>query len=208
MDALASGVVRDRARRRVLARLALPWLMSGLTSGLAGLRPLPAAAQDPGGAQGGEYPLKAAFLYKFLNFVEWPASAFERPDSPLLIGVMNADALAEAFARIAAERSSQGHPLTVRKLRAGESAAGLHVLFIGRSAAAQLAAILAAARSQPLLTVSESSDAFELGSVVDFVVEDGKIRFDVSQRAAERAQLKISSRLLTLARRVVAGGVS
>lgn len=150
-----------------------------------------------------EYRVKAAFLYKFGAYVEWPDRAFARPDSPLAIGVIGADELADELARIVAGRNVNGRPVSVRKLRAGDPIAGLHVLFIGRADGGRLADILASARGRPLLTVTESDQALELGSVINFVVVDDKVRFDVALVPADLGSLKISARLLTVARKVV-----
>jgi hypothetical protein len=152
-----------------------------------------------------EYRVKAAFLYKFGGYVEWPERAFARPDSPIAIGVIGADALAGELAQIVAGRTINGRPVTVRKLRRGEAVAGLHVLFVGRSDSSRLADILAAAKGQPLLTVTETEEAFESGSMINFVVVEDKVRFDVAPPPAEPGNLKISARLLAVARKVVAG---
>ncbi len=163
----------------------------------------PCAAQSD--AQIAEYRVKAAFLYKFGGYVEWPERAFARPDSPIAIGVIGADALAGELAQIVAGRTINGRPVTVRKLRRGEAVAGLHVLFVGRSDSSRLADILAAAKGQPLLTVTETEEAFESGSMINFVVVEDKVRFDVAPPPAEPGNLRISARLLAVARKVVAG---
>ena len=156
------------------------------------------------GAEDAEYRVKAAFLYKFGGYIEWPGQVFASADSPLAIGVMGADALADELAQLVAGRSVAGRPVTVRKLRPGDSIAGLHVLFVGRAESRRLAGILAAAKSRALLTVTESDDALELGSTINFVVVDDKVRFDVAPPPAESGNLKISARLLAVARKVVA----
>jgi hypothetical protein len=152
-----------------------------------------------------EYKVKAAFLYKFASYVEWPADVFERPDSPFVIGATGADALADELARIVVGRSIGGRPVAARKLRRGDPASGLHILFVGRSNRGQLSDVLASAKGRPVLTVTESEDAFALGSVINFVIVDDKVRFDVALREAEQANLKVSARLLSVARKVVTG---
>jgi hypothetical protein len=150
-----------------------------------------------------EYRVKAAFLYKFGSYVEWPIGAFERADSPVAIGVIGADALAEELVQIVAGRNVNGRPVSVRRLRAGDSIAGLHVLFIGRADSGRLAEILAEAKGHPLLTVTESDQALDLGSMINFVVVEDKVRFDVALVPASLGSLKISARLLAVARKVV-----
>ena len=150
-----------------------------------------------------EYRVKAAFLYKFGSFVEWPSQAFARPDSPLAIGVIDADDLADELGRIVAGRSVNGRSIAVRKLHRGDSVAGLHILFIGRADAGRVADIVAGARGQPLLTVTESEDGIEHGSSINFVVVDDKVRFDVALPSSDPGQIKISARLLAVARKVI-----
>jgi len=172
-------------------------LSIGIATGVAGPRPAQADAQAD------EYRVKAAFLYKFGSYIEWPSGAFARTDTPVTIGVMGADALADELEQIVAGRTINGRPVTVRKLRPGEAVARLHVLFVGRSDSSRLADILAAAKGQPLLTVTESEEALELGSMINFVVVEDKVRFDIAPPPSESSNLKISARLLGVARKVV-----
>lgn len=164
---------------------------------------LPCGAQNA--ASEAEYQVKAAFLYKFLTFVEWPDPAFERQDSALVIGVLGADTLAQELSRIVATRAAHGRSVIVQRLREGDPAAGLHVLFVGRSSSHRLPQIVASTRGQPLLTIGESDDAFGGGSTINFVVVDDKVRFDVALHRAEQAGLRISARLLSVARKVLPG---
>ncbi|HEX4584131.1 MAG TPA: YfiR family protein [Burkholderiaceae bacterium] len=155
--------------------------------------------------QAAEYKVKAAFLYKFASYVEWPPQVFERTDSPFVIGVAGGGALADDLAQVVAGRSIGGRPVTVRKLRRGEAADGVHILFVGRADGDRPLEVLASAKGRPVLTVTESEDAFALGSVINFVIVDDKVRFDVALREAEQANLKVSARLLSVARKVVPG---
>lgn len=175
--------VRGFARVRVCLVLGL-WLLAA-----------PGRAQPPQL----ETEVRAAYLYKFAGFVDWPAGAFARPDSPLLIGVAGNDALAGRVAQLVAGRSAGGHPLQVRRLRQGDSPAGLHILFVA-SADPGGAALLAAARSQPLLTVSDAAEVPP--GMIRFLVVDERLRFEVALREVETSGLKISARMLAAAWRV------
>lgn len=150
-----------------------------------------------------ERQVKAAYLYKFAGFVEWPEGSFAAPDSPLLIGVAGNDALADQVEQMVAGRSVNGHALTVRRLRRGASLAGVHILFIGAMEHGALAELLNAARGQSLLTVSDSSDAASLGCMVNFVVAEDKLRFEVALRPVTGSGLRISARMLAAAHKVV-----
>ena len=167
------------------------------------------AASPPCRAQGqaspsvAEYQIKAAYLYKFLGFVEWPPQAFTRADAPLVIGVLGANPLADELAQVVATRQASGRPVAVRRLKPGDGMAELHVLFVARGEAARLPGLVATARDHPLLIVTEIDDAMPQGSAINFVVVEDKVRFDVALPAAEKANLRISARLLTVARKVL-----
>ena len=150
-----------------------------------------------------EVQVKAAYLYKFLDFVEWPPKAFDTGQSPFVIGVVGADALADELAQVVAKRQAGGRPVVARKLQPGEPMTGVHVLFIGREAATRTAGLVASTKDAPVLTVTETEDAFAAGSSINFVLVDNKVRFDVALRGGEASHFKISSRLLGVARKVV-----
>ena len=181
--------------------LSLPLLLFLLLSMAPQLHAL---AQD----QNLERQVKAAYLIKFAGFVEWPEGSFVRPDSPLLIGVMGADALADQLERSAAGHSANGRPLQVKKLRKGEPTGQLHMLFIGALDKASLQEVLAATRSQPMLTVSDSEEAHALGSIINFVLADERLRFEVALKPAATARIRISARMLSAAYRVAPGGAT
>jgi hypothetical protein len=148
-----------------------------------------------------EASLKAAFLYKFPGYVEWPAAAFATADAPLVIGVSGADDVATELERLVPGRNINGHPVVVRRVRE-DSLRGVHVLFVGRGDPAARAAV-DGGRQQGALVVTETERGLELGSAINFVPLNERIAFDVSLPNAERAGLRISARMLAVARRVV-----
>ena len=157
-------------------------------------------------AQGAsEATVKAAFLYKFAGYVEWPAAAFPQPDTPLVIGVMGADEVSSELEKIAVGRQVNNRRITPRRVRAGEALRGLHILFVGR-AEPSLRATLAAAGQLGVLTVTEGPGGLEAGSAISFVTVEDRVGFEVSVEAAERSGLHISSRMLAVARRVIPKG--
>jgi hypothetical protein len=149
-----------------------------------------------------EQRVKAAFLFKFGGYVEWPERVFPRGDSPLVIGVAGADVLAEELSRITSGRTMNGRPVTVRRIRSVEQAASVHVLFISRSEAGRLGELLPMTQAQPVLTVTETEKGLAQGSVINFVVADNRVRFEVSLGAANRNGLRIGAPLLAVAQRV------
>jgi hypothetical protein len=163
------------------------------------------------GAQSGspdanlERNVKAAFLYKFLGYVEFPESAAPPVGEPLAIGVLGADDLAEELERIVSGRNMNGHALVVHKLRAGDNPARFHLLFIGDEESADGGKALAAVRQLPVLTVTDSERGLRQGSVINFRVIEDRVRFEVALDAAEKSNLKLSSRLLAVAAKVQRG---
>lgn len=156
-------------------------------------------------AQGGgalERQVKAAYLYKFASFVEWPEGSFARADSPVVIGVAGADQLAEQLEQTVAGHTANGRPLLIRRVRHGDPLTGLHMLFVAAHDKALAQELLAASRGQPVLTVTDADETFGLGSMINFVIADERLRFEVALKHAAAARLKISARMLAAAYRV------
>jgi hypothetical protein len=164
-----------------------------------------ADTQTTGKQDAVEREVKAAYLSKFGSYVKWPEHAFAKPDSPLTIGVMGDDMLADDLAQLVAGHPVNGRRVMVYKLQHDDPVAGLNVLFISHSQNGRLADILAATKGQPVLTVTESEDALALGSTINFIVVDGKVRFEVAPKTASLGSLNISARLLAAAYKVVPG---
>jgi hypothetical protein len=150
-----------------------------------------------------EYRLKAVLLFRIAGYVGWPVEAFQRSDSPIQIGVMGANVLAEELAEVIPNRTVSGRPLEVRVIQSGGDISGLHVLFIGRSASGRSGYILSGTKGKPILTVTESEDTYPATGIINFVVVDDKVRFDVAVPSARAASLTIDSRLLSVARKVI-----
>lgn len=146
-----------------------------------------------------ERSVKAAYLYKFLAFVEWPEETFAAPDAPIMIGVVDADSVVEELELLIPRRRLDGRPIAVRKLRESDPATDVHLLFIGWNANNQLWQWVRRAQAHPALVVCESPRAFDAGCAINFVLVDGRLRFEVFPEAAERVGLKLSSRLLAVA---------
>ena len=158
------------------------------------------------GAQGQERAddreAKGAYLYQFGGYVQWPNSAFARPDSPVVIAVAGADGLYEQLVQSVSGRTLGRRPVSARRLQRGEALAGIHMLFIGNGAGAWRTELLAQARKLPVLVVTESERGLPPGSAINFTVVDKRLRFDVSLDAAEANGLKLGALLLSAARQV------
>lgn len=143
-----------------------------------------------------EYQLKAVFLFNFTQFVTWPPSAFAGTEAPLVIGIVGDDPFGDTLDATVKDEKSRGHPLLVRRFRHGETIAGCHVLFISKSEAANLPAILAAVHNQTVLTVGDMDDFARRGGMVRFMTVNHKLRLRINLEAARSAGLELSSKLL------------
>lgn len=180
------------------AWVALGCLLAGLL-----LWSFEATAQTTQRATEIERQVKAAYLHKFTGFVEWPPGAFAAADSPIVIGVMGEDKLADELANLAAGRTVNGRSLSVRKLPQGDLPADIHVLFLGRLERNKLIEVFAALKGRPVLTVTDALDAYTLGSMVNFVIAKDRLRFEVALPPVEASRLKISALMLAAAYKVV-----
>jgi hypothetical protein len=145
-----------------------------------------------------ESRLKAGYLYNLTLFVEWPPDAFSRADAPLSICVVGEDSFADLLEQMIGQKRPAGRALTIVRLRTDEPR-GCHLLFLGASRQWQLAKIQERVGNGSILTVGEVSDFATRGGVVGLVMEGDRVRLEVNVKAAERARLKISSRLLSMA---------
>lgn len=150
-----------------------------------------------------EYEVKAAFLYNFANFVEWPAVAFPDPKSPLVIGILGDDPFGEALAQIVTGERIDGRELMIRHSDRPADLAGSHMLFTTWTEETELASALRELGDRHVLTVGEADGFTRLGGVIGFVVDDNRVRFEINMKAAERANLSCSAQLQKVAARVV-----
>jgi hypothetical protein len=140
-----------------------------------------------------EYQVKAAFLYNFIRFVEWPPSA---QSGDLIVCMAGRNPLGPYFEGTVKGETTGGRPIVPRVIL--EPDADCKVVFVPRGATTS--AYLRAARGVPVLTIGEADDFLEAGGIINFYGDNGKVRFEISTQAAERSQLRLSSRLLRLAR--------
>jgi len=149
-----------------------------------------------------EYQVKAAFLYNFAKFVEWPQSKFAQTQSPLTIGILGDDPFGSNIDRVIQGQSAHNRPIVIKRLQTGDNATECAIVFVSLSARKAFAGISDKLKSANVLTVGESKDFLDQGGIIRFTIEDRKVRFEINMDAAEAAQLKISSQLLKLARNV------
>jgi len=155
------------------------------------------AAENPELA---EYQVKAAYLYNFTKFTDWPATAFASVDAPIVIGIVGDDPFGKTLDDLVKDEIVRGHPLVVKRLDPKDDLRGCHVLFICRNEKDQLPALLQKLKGTPVLTVGDAGDFAEMGGMVNFVLVQEKVKLEINQAAAEEASLQISAKLLRLAR--------
>jgi hypothetical protein len=164
-----------------------------LMVGIAGL-PRGARGQE---AAPSEYQMKAAFLYNFAKFVEWPPTALPE-HSALVIGVLGDDPFDGVLENILRNKNVAGHPLAFRPVKSLDEAQTCQILFISSSEKKRWAEISAALAGSSVLTVSENDHFTDNGGMIYFFMEDRRVCFDINAEAARRAGLTISSKLMLL----------
>ena len=160
----------------------------------------PAAAAEP--AVSKEYQIKAAFLYNFTKFVEWPAGKVVGTNSPIVIGVLGRNPFGAALAETIKDRKVNGREIQIKQINSVSEVKGLHVLFVSAGETQRFEGLEDALKEGSVLGVGESEAFLKRGGMIVFALEDDKVRFEIDMNSAERAKLKISSQLQKLARTV------
>ena len=163
---------------------------------LLGLSPSIPAAEP---AVPREYQVKAAFLFNFAQFTDWPPQTFASENSPLIIGILGEDPFGGALEATVRNESVRNHPLKVVRFRTVAEMPTCHIIYIARSEASRLAQIMRVLKGQPILTVTDIDGAAERGVMIQFVIEHSRVRFRINPQAATDVQLNLSSKLLRVA---------
>lgn len=162
---------------------------------------LPSRAQTANPSDSSEYLIKAGFTYNFAKLMQWPASAFPQPDSPIVIGILGGDPIGGTLDAVLAGKKVNNRSFVVKHLKWGSSdIKGCNILYVSTSEAAHLDEIFHLVKGQPILTIGQMPDFARRGGIINFIIEDDKVRFEVNVEAAKQADISISSRLLTLAK--------
>lgn len=153
----------------------------------------------PSVAESSEYAVKAAFLFKLGAYVEWPPGTFETAKTPLVIGIVGDDPFGSTIDDIVAGQTVESRPVEVVRDQQIDQIKNEKILFISQSEKEKTAAIMSALQDKKILTVSEFDDP---NIIIQFVIENGKVRFDINLDQANRVGIKLSSKLLSVARAV------
>lgn len=162
------------------------------------------AAAGPAAAQAPEYDLKAAFLFNFAKFVEWPQGAFPGENTPMTICVFGKDPFGHSLDEVVQGERIGERGLVIQRPDGLDDLDACHVLFVSPSERERISKVLARVRGEPVLTVADTEGFLRAGGVINFILEGSKVRFLINQEAAERNGLRISSKLMRLA--VTPGG--
>ena len=181
----------NRFERGVL--LALAVLCLALAFGV-----FPEVAEGQGAAS--EYELKAAMLLNLTRFVEWPASAHADAQDPIVLCILGRDPFGDSLTSLASSQSASGRAVQIRHIANVKEIRGCHVVYISSSERKDIAQILATLKGNSVLTVGEMAQFAARGGMIQFSLEEKQVRFEVNLEAATESDLKISSRLLVLAR--------
>lgn len=146
-----------------------------------------------------EYQVKAAFLFNFTQFIEWPAGVLPANQSPLVICVLGEDPFGGYLDELVRGERVSNHPLVVRRFRQVEQITTCHIVFVSASEAKQLDRILEYLKGRNILTVGDAENFALRGGMIRFITENNKIRFRINLAAARSANLTISSKLLRAA---------
>lgn len=148
-----------------------------------------------------EYTIKAEFLYHFLTYIEWPAEAFSDSKQPFVIGVFETDPFGPVLDKIAATKNVAGRPIEIRRLASTDKLLECHIVFVAKGVAPALQKqVLELVADSHVLCVGETEDFVNEGGAAHFFAEGNKIRFAFNTDVVDRSNLKVSSKLLSLAK--------
>jgi hypothetical protein len=149
-----------------------------------------------------EAEVKSAFVFNFLLYVDWPKSAFPDDGAPYVVAVLGGDGFGGQLERTLEGKTAQGRPVKVRKVAEAAEAAGAHVVLLPKQETDRRPELIGAFAGRPVLLVTESEGLARKGAACNFVVEEQRVRLEVNVGATEKAGLRMSAKLLKIARRV------
>ncbi|MFI5174453.1 MAG: YfiR family protein [Terriglobia bacterium] len=157
-----------------------------------------AAFGNPPSQSPREYQVKAAFLYNFAKFIEWPSNVAADPNSPFVLGIMGDDPFGADLEQTINGKAVNGRRLVIKRFKRGQPLDLCQILFISSSEQGHLTQILDSLKGSSVLTVGEADHFAQSGGIINFTLKDDRVRFEINLGAADRARLKISSKLLVL----------
>jgi YfiR/HmsC-like len=147
-----------------------------------------------------EYKIKAAYLLNFAKFIEWPSNRFPQPTTPIIFGVLGQDPFGGNLEKTIGNKSVDRRPLRIQHLQETDDLTQCHILFISPTEKRRLPRILESLRGTSVLTVSEMDQFTQFGGMINFFKQENTVRFEINVEASRTAKLKISSKLLQVAK--------
>lgn len=147
-----------------------------------------------------EDQIKAAYLYNFTKFIEWPGRCFSNTGDPIVIAVLGPAEFSAELEKIVKDRKVNGRGISVKSVAAAEEVRAVHVLFVSATDEARFEDLRPLIESSPVLAIGESPLFANAGGTINFVLEEDKVRFEINMDSAERAGLRISAHLQKLAK--------
>jgi hypothetical protein len=158
-----------------------------------------AAAEHPAQIQPSEYEIKAAFIYNFAKFVEWPQASEQASSDTIIIGILGRDPFGYLMEQVIGGKTAGGRTILIERYQSLDQAFHCHILFISDSELPRLKQIIQKLSGQHILTVGEMDSFARKGGIICLYMQDKRIRFKINMKAASAARLKLSSKLLKLA---------
>jgi hypothetical protein len=157
----------------------------------------PAAAAETAGFS--EYEIKAAWLFNFARFVEWPTNTFANASTPLVVGVVGRDPFGWELEKTFAGRTIRGRPVVLKRNLSESEVASCHLIYVGAAERRRSRDLLEKVWGTPVLTVGETDDFLDQGGIINFVIKEKAVRFEINVRSAQSAGLKLDANLLKVA---------
>jgi hypothetical protein len=150
-----------------------------------------------------ERQVKAAYIFKFGNYVHWPDKTFADTSSPMVIGIVDDEPLADELERISIGHATGNRPAVIRRLSGKNTDEKVHILYVAQDINKYLSSYVETFKQAPTLIITDATDGLNAGSIINFVHDNNRLRFDVSIRAMELYKIKLDASLLTVARQVI-----
>ena len=152
-------------------------------------------------ATASETEVKAAFIYNFVKFVDWPAEAFTADTAPFRVAVFGDDDVTGRLKVLLSDKKAHGRSFEVKRVLNPQDAKNSQIVFVTAPESKRTMLVLDAVKKLPILTIGESDEFLDLGGMINFVLEDTQLRFEINTEPAEKVKLVISSKLLRLAKK-------
>ena len=148
-----------------------------------------------------EYQIKAAFLFSFTQFIEWPDNAYDHSSAPFIIGILGEDPFGPVIDQTVAGEKVNGHPIIIERYATVKDMRKCHIIFISKKVTNPEEVISALSNSKTL-TVSDNSNFSKHGGMIMFMMQQNKTRFEINLSVAKASDIRISSKLLSVAQAV------